>query len=107
MNLCVFGELQICRRFYKGLLRRYFRRIKMTIQTYGKQNLIKKICLDVKNRFRINEHTERALNKRGIGVYVPKLNKLRFTIGLTLAIICIILPVITILSVPCILWGIK
>ncbi len=79
----------------------------MKIQTYGRQNPIKRICLDVKNRFTINERTERVLNKRGIGVYVPKLNRARFTIGLVLAVICIITPIITPLSIPAILWGLK
>ena len=79
----------------------------MTYERYGKQNLIKKSFLQVKDRFRINKYAEIELGRRGIGVYVPKLNKVRFTIGLTLAIICIILPVITILSVPAILWGLK
>ena len=75
--------------------------------TYGKQNLIKRTCLQVVERFTINKYTERALSKKGIGVYVPKLNKVRFTIGLVIAIVCIILPVITPLSIPAILWGLK
>ncbi len=79
----------------------------LTYERYGKQNLIRKCFLDVKNRFKINKMTEEILNGHGIGVYVPKLNRTRFTIGLLLAGVCIITPIITFLSIPAILWGLK
>lgn len=79
----------------------------MKIQTYGKQNPIKRVLIDVRDRFKINEATEEILEGYGIGVYVPKLNRARLTIGLVLAVVCIITPIITPLSIPAILWGLK
>ena len=79
----------------------------LTYERYGKQNLIKRTCLQVKDRFRINKHAEVLLGRNGVGVYVPKLNKTRFSIGLILAVVCIITPIITPLSIPAILWGLK
>ncbi len=79
----------------------------LTYERYGKQNIIRKVFLDVKNRFTINKFVEEDLKRRGIGCYVPKINKLRFTIGMGLAIIFVILPVVTPLSIVAILWGIK
>ncbi len=79
----------------------------LTYERYGKQNIIRKVFLDVKNRFTINKFAEEDLRSRGIGVYVPKINKLRFTIGMSLAVVFVILPVVTPLSIVAILWGIK
>ena len=81
--------------------------MKTRLRTYGKQNKIKKILLEVKNRFKINKIAREILNEYQIGVYVPKLNKPRFIVGLIAAVICIATPVITPLSIPAILWGIK
>lgn len=79
----------------------------LTYERYGKQNLIKRVFFDVKNRFSINKFAEENLRRSGIAVYIPKVNKFRFTTAIILASICIVLPVITILSVPIMMWGIK
>ncbi len=81
----------------------------MKIQTYGKQNIIKRTCLNIKNRFRINEHTERALSKRGIGVYVPKVTKAKLGIGIIGGglLISPLVPMGFILGIPLLRWGLK
>ena len=76
-------------------------------ERYGKQPIHKRMFHEIKDRFRINKHSNQILNNHGLGSYVPNLNKVRFTIGIIVAVICIITPIITILSIPAILWGIK
>jgi len=77
------------------------------LKTYGKIPFYKKIILEFRDRFKPNKFTENMLNENGIGVYVPKLNRTRLTIGIILATICIVLPIITPLSVPVMLWSIR
>ena len=74
---------------------------------YGRSSLVTRICNEIKERFKVNPFNERRLRSRGIGVYVPKLNKLKFGVSILIALICIVLPLITLFSVPVILWGIK
>ena len=76
-------------------------------ERYGKQPIHKRMFHEVKDRFKVNKNTENLLNSRSLTGYIPKLNKVRFTIGIIATVICIIAPVITILSIPIFLWSIK
>ncbi len=76
-------------------------------ETYGKQPIHKRMFHEVKDRFKVNNHSETILNNHGMKGYVPKLNKVRFTIGLVAVVICIALPIITILSIPIMIWSIR
>lgn len=79
----------------------------MKIQTYGKQKLPIRLYIEVKNRFTINPIIRNNLESKGLGVFVPKLNKPRFVTGIIIALIFIILPVVTPLAIPSVLWAIK
>ena len=76
-------------------------------KTYGKVNFIKRIILEIKDRFRVNPITKEILQEKGVGVYVPKLNRTRFSLSLVLVIVFIALPFVTLLSIPTILWGLR
>ena len=76
-------------------------------ERYGKQPIHKRMFHEIKDRFKVNKYSTRILNTHGLDSYVPKLNKTRFTIGMIAAVICIITPVITILSIPAVLWSLK
>ncbi len=81
----------------------------LTYERYGKQNMIKRTCLQVKDRFRVNKHAEVLLGRRGLGVYVPKVNKVRFGIGVFGGCLLIspLVPMGFVIGVPLILWGLK
>jgi len=76
----------------------------MKLETYGKQNIIKRKYHKLRNRFRIT-----ALEKKysQYQTYVPRVNKMRMTIGVIGALIFIALPLVTPAAFPCIEWGLK
>ena len=79
----------------------------LNLQTYGKLSLPKRTILEIGDRFRINPLIENIFQEKGLGIYVPKLNKTRFIFSLVLALIFIALPFVTILSLPTLAWGIR
>lgn len=77
------------------------------IETYGKTNKIKKGWIELKERFKPNKHTENILKNKGLGVYIPRLNKLRVGVGLVLVGVCLITPA-TNWTIPFIVgWALK
>lgn len=78
------------------------------VETYGKLNPIKKLCLEVKGAFRINEHSEQVYNKSGLSCYLPKVKK-RFWVAVFISVV-LISPLIPMgfLGTPFIMaWGLK
>ena len=76
----------------------------MNLETYGKQSIFVRKYLQLRNRFRITE-TEKKYCK--FETYVPRLNKTRFAIGTTGALVFVALPFVTPLALPCVEWAIK
>lgn len=66
-----------------------------------------KILSTIKNRFVINPVTEQMLLKRGIGVYIPKIKKLRLTFGLLGVLILVAVPFVTPLAIFPLMWVLK
>jgi len=79
----------------------------LTIKRYGKLPIYKRVAVALKDRFRINPHTDALLIENGLKPYVPKLNKMRVVLSVVGVVVCIAVPFITPLSVPVILWGLK
>lgn len=79
----------------------------MNYKTYGKQPYLKSFYNEIRYRFQKNQHTEALLKSKGLESYIPKLNKVRFGSALILSAIWIILPLLTILSIPTMRWGLK
>lgn len=78
------------------------------METYGKLNPLKKLCLEVKSVFRINEHSERAFKQKGLSCYVPKVGK-RFWIAVGVSVV-LVSPMIPMgfLGSPFVLaWGLR
>ena len=76
-------------------------------KTYGKLPIYKKVVLTIKDRFVINPYANNLLIERELKPYIPKLNKLQFSLGLVGALFCVVMPFITPLCLIPLLWGIK
>ena len=79
----------------------------LTFEKFGKAPIHKRIVSTLKNRFRINPYTETLLIERGVKAYIPKLNKVRVALSVVGVVVCIAVPLITPLSIPLFLWGLK
>ena len=62
------------------------------LETYGKQNIAQHTYTNIKDRFSINPYSEKILYSIGLKPYVPKLNKLRVGVGLSLMLVCLATP---------------
>ncbi len=78
-----------------------------SFETYGKLNVLQKMYNDVKYRFTKNPHTDTLLKQCGIDSYIPKLNKWRFGSACLASLVFVVIPGITLLAIPTMLWGIK
>ena len=83
--------------------------MKNNIKTYGKQGIIKREYLNLKQRFNTGRHTRVLLSNMGMGTYTPKVNKIRLGASVGLMGLCIILPFTPeVLLIPHIVkWGVK
>jgi len=79
----------------------------LIIEKYGKLPIYKRVAVALKDRFRINPHTNTLLIERGLKPYIPKLNKMRVVLSVVGVLVCIAVPLITPLSIPIMLWGLK
>lgn len=80
----------------------------MEIKTYGKQGKLKEIYYTLKNRFVISDFQKNLYNNSVCDVYIPKLNKFKFSIGVLAVLICmVIFPIPDILGWMVLLWSIK
>ena len=79
----------------------------MDTQTYGKQNMIKGLYNSLKYRFIVSRHTQNLLHTSSLTHYVPKVNKVRLSVAIVASIIFIIVPLLGLLSIPTMVWGIK
>lgn len=77
------------------------------IQTYGKIGFIRKNYLIIRDRFKPNKYSLYAFQKVGLGIYTPKINKVRLSLGIVGAAILIVAPFLTILAPLPIMWGLK
>ena len=66
--------------------------MKNKIKTYGKANPIKRLWAEITNARRINPHAQRIAENKGLSVYLPKLNKIKVSIGILGIIVLIITP---------------
>ncbi len=76
-------------------------------KTYGKIPIHKKVMNDLRDRFSINPHTNNILMSKGLKPYIPKLNKIRFTLGLVGVVVCVVVPLITPLLVFPLAWSLR
>jgi len=79
----------------------------LTIEKYGRLPIYKRVAVALKDRFRINPHTNALLIDRGLKPYVPKLNKMRVALSVVGVVVCVALPLITPLAVFVVMWGLK
>ena len=79
----------------------------LTFEKYGKTPFHKRVLVALKDRFRINPHTNTLLIKRGLKPYIPKLNRGRVALSVVGVVVCVAIPLITPLSIPILLWGVK
>ena len=79
----------------------------LTIKKYGKLPIYKKVAVALKDRFRINPHTNTLLIENGLKPYVPKLNKGRVALSVVGVLVCVAVPLITPLGIPILLWGLR
>ena len=77
------------------------------IKTYGKQNKLKREFITIKERFVINPYAKTLLNKNGIEVYIPALNRLRLSVCALLIGLCLVTPFTNILIYKIAKWGLK
>ena len=76
-------------------------------ETYGTQNPINKAHRQLKELFTINPYADALYNRKGLKCYIPGINKARLILSLCIAVGCIVVPIITPLSVPVLMWGLK
>jgi len=74
---------------------------------YGQSPYLARLYHQIEYRFRKNQHTEALLKQRGLEGYIRKLNKWRFGTACVLSFVFIVLPFVTILAVPTMIWGLK
>ena len=74
---------------------------------YGKASYLAGLYNQIKYRFKKNQHAESLLKQRGLESYIRKLNKWKFGTACVLSFIFIVLPLVTILSVPTMIWGLS
>jgi len=79
----------------------------LNLRTYGKASLYNRIKEQVVYRFKINPHAENHLRRMGLRGYIPPLNRGRFCLSVVVTIGLIIIPFVTPLSIPVVLWGIR
>ena len=79
----------------------------LTFEKYGKLPFYQKVAVALKDRFRVNPYTELLLIERGFKPYVPKLNKVRVALCVVGVVVCMVVPFITPLSIPILLWGVR
>ncbi len=79
----------------------------LTFEKYGRTPFYQKVAVALKDRFRINPYTNTLLIERGVKPYIPKLNKVRVALCVVGVVVCVVLPFITPLSIPILLWGVK
>ena len=77
------------------------------LKTYGKMNPILKYRIQLKERFKINKHSENLLKQKGLSAYIPKLNKLRLVVGGLLVVGCLMTPATNWLIPFLVGWGLK
>jgi hypothetical protein len=79
----------------------------LNLKTYGKIPIYKRAFLEIANRFKTNKYSRTIYKNKGVGSYIPKLNKLRLSIGLFWACVFVAVPFITPLAILPLLWGLK
>ena len=79
----------------------------LTFEKYGKAPIHKRILSTLKDRFRINPHTNALLIERGLKPYIPKLNGVKVALSVVGLVVCVVVPLITPLSIPLLMWGLK
>jgi len=79
----------------------------LQFEVYGKAPLYRRVLVALRDRFRINPYTNTLLIGKGLKPYIPKLNRVRVVLSVVGAVICIAVPLITPLSIPILLWGLK
>jgi len=77
------------------------------LKTYGKISLFNKVKLSLIERFKSNKNRTELLQNYGVNTYLPKINKVRASIGLLGVVVCVVVPLITPLLVFPLLWGSK
>ncbi len=77
------------------------------METYGKQNIFQREWLNVKERFTIGKATRNYVNGFGIGVYTPKLKKVRVVIGSVGLVACAVTPFTNWAGFFILRWGLK
>ena len=79
----------------------------LTFEKYGKSPIYKRIVSTLRDRFRINPHTNTLLIERGLKPYIPKLNRIRVALSVVGVVVCVVVPLITPLSILVLLWGLR
>jgi len=90
----------------------------METKKYNKQNKIqkriskgiegiRKEATTIKERFKPSPQTTARLNDKGVGVYVPKLNRVKVGLGLVAMVVLIITPFTNWLSYYVLKWVLK
>ncbi|KKN44969.1 hypothetical protein LCGC14_0687900 [marine sediment metagenome] len=64
----------------------------LEFETYGKQNILKSIVRTIQDRFKINHYSKITLKNKGLGYYIPRLNKIRVGVGVVLIGGCLMTP---------------
>ena len=64
----------------------------LELEIYGRANMLKSLGRKVYERVKINPYSMIFLRKRGVGVYVPKLNKIKLGIGLVGVVVLLATP---------------
>lgn len=77
------------------------------MKSYKKQNRIQKEISEIVERFKPSPLAIERLNKKGMGVYVPKLNKVRLAVGSGIMALLLITPFTNWLSFLVIKWALK
>ncbi len=77
-------------------------------ETYGKINPIRKLILDFKSAFRINQRSRDLLKENGMDAYLPRLKK-RFYLaaGISLFMASPAVPGGVVAVYPLMKWGLK
>ena len=77
------------------------------MKTYGKQNILSREWLNLKERFSPSRHTITLCESNGLKVYTPSLNKARVGIASAFVVGCLVTPFNS-WAIPLIIkWGIK
>ena len=74
---------------------------------YGQAPYLARLYNQIEYRFKKNQHAEALLKQRGLESYIRKLNKWKFGTACVLSFVFIVLPLVTILSIPTMIWGLS